>query len=114
MPITDKEASDLVILETAFERAGGRGVELAEEIDALRAKRDTNGACILTDENIDTEDDCTTHDHETVSDAEVLDRIAWLLSAEEWPGACGLEDIAELVALTGRDLNQPDTEWPSH
>ena len=48
------------------------------------------------------------------SDAEILDRLAYLLSAEEWPGASGMEDVAELVALTGRDLNQPGAEWPRH
>ncbi len=49
------------------------------------------------------------------SDTEILDRIAYLLSAPEWPGASGMEDIAELVALTGRDIsNNPDVEWASH
>lgn len=51
----------------------------------------------------------------TFSDAEILDRIAYLLSAPEWPGASGLEDIAELVALTGRDISDnPNVEWVSH
>lgn len=48
------------------------------------------------------------------ADAEVLDRLAYLLSAEEWPGASGMEDVAELVALTGRDIDQPGAEWPRH
>lgn len=47
------------------------------------------------------------------TDAEVLDRLAWLLSAEEWPGASGMEDVAELVALV-RDIEQPGAEWPRH
>ena len=47
-------------------------------------------------------------------DADVLDRLAYLLSAEEWPGASGMEDVAELVAATGRDINQAGAEWPRH
>jgi CO dehydrogenase/acetyl-CoA synthase epsilon subunit len=50
----------------------------------------------------------------TFSDAEILDRIAVLLSAEEWPGASGLEDIHELVLLTGRHTDHLDVEWASH
>lgn len=51
----------------------------------------------------------------TFSDAEILDRIAYLLSAPEWPGASGMEDIAELVVLTGRDISDnPEVEWRSH
>lgn len=51
----------------------------------------------------------------TFSDAEILDRIAYLLSAPEWPGASGMEDIAELVMLTGRDISDnPDVEWARH
>lgn len=38
--LTDYEADRLASLEAAFDEAGGRGVDLAEEIDALRAKRD--------------------------------------------------------------------------
>lgn len=49
-----------------------------------------------------------------LKDADVLDRLAYLLSAEEWPGASGMEDVAELVAATGRDINQPGAEWPRH
>lgn len=49
------------------------------------------------------------------SDEAVLDRIAQLLRAPEWPGASGMEDIAELVALTGRDLSDdPDMVWHRH
>lgn len=39
---TDADADELTRLEAAFEEAGGRGVELAERIDQLRAKRDGN------------------------------------------------------------------------
>ena len=37
---TNEDANRLEALEIAFEEAGGRGVDLANEIDALRAKRD--------------------------------------------------------------------------
>lgn len=37
---TDEDAARLVRLEAAFDEAGGRGVELADEIDELRRVRD--------------------------------------------------------------------------
>lgn len=37
--LTPDESAELTRLEAAFEEAGGRGVELAERIDELRAKR---------------------------------------------------------------------------
>lgn len=38
--LTPEEEAELADLEAEFEEAGGRGVELAERIDALRRKRD--------------------------------------------------------------------------
>jgi hypothetical protein len=49
-----------------------------------------------------------------MSDKQVLDALAWLLSAPEWPGASGMEDVAELVGLTGRDLEQKGATWDRH
>lgn len=37
---TPEDAAELAELEAAFRHTGGRGVELAERIDELRAKRD--------------------------------------------------------------------------
>lgn len=34
------EAAELVNLETAFDLSGGRGIEIADRIDELRAQRD--------------------------------------------------------------------------
>lgn len=50
------------------------------------------------------------------TDGEVLDEMAAMLAVEEWPGASGMEDIAELVALTGRDTTtpRPGVEWRRH
>lgn len=48
------------------------------------------------------------------TDAEVLDRLAYLLSAPEWPGASGMEDVAELVRSTGRHTDHHDAVWRSH
>ena len=49
-----------------------------------------------------------------VRDSLILDRIAELLRAEEWPGASGMEDIAELVREV-RDLTpDPDVHWSRH
>jgi hypothetical protein len=49
-----------------------------------------------------------------MTDAEALDQLAWLLSAPEWPGASGMEDVAEIVAATGRSLDQEGADWPRH
>lgn len=47
-------------------------------------------------------------------DKVILDRLAYLLSAPEWPGASGMEDVAELVARV-RDINtNPDAVWHRH
>ena len=47
-------------------------------------------------------------------DAAALDRLARLLSASEWPGASGLEDIADIVR-TVRDITEdPSVEWGRH
>lgn len=43
MSLSLEESQELNRLEIAFEEAGGRGVELAERIDQLREKRDTDG-----------------------------------------------------------------------
>lgn len=40
MKLTPEEEAELTELETAFEQAGGRGVEMADRIDHLRRKRD--------------------------------------------------------------------------
>lgn len=49
-----------------------------------------------------------------MTDTEALDRLAWLLSAPEWPGASGMEDVAEIVAATGRDIDQEGATWARH
>ena len=50
-----------------------------------------------------------------MTDKDCLDALAHLLQAPEWPGASGMEDVAELVAATGRDLTEvPDREWERH
>jgi hypothetical protein len=49
-----------------------------------------------------------------VTDAEALDQLARLLSAPEWPGASGMEDVAEIVASTGRRIDQPGAPWEAH
>lgn len=46
-------------------------------------------------------------------DAEVLDALNLLLSAPEWPGASGMEDVCELVRTVRTEV--PDApEWESH
>ena len=50
----------------------------------------------------------------TITDKDVLDRLAYLLSAPEWPGASGMEDVAELVGLVRDISDNPDAEWPRH
>ncbi len=54
-------------------------------------------------------------DHDPLDDKAALDRLAYLLAAPEWPGASGMEDVAEIVQATGRDLTTDEThDWPSH
>lgn len=50
----------------------------------------------------------------TVSDATALDALNLLLSADEWPGASGMEDVAEIVHATGRRPIPNAPEWPAH
>lgn len=47
-------------------------------------------------------------------DAAVLDRLNLLLSAEEWPGASGMEDVDELVRSTGRQRVPDAPDWSRH
>lgn len=49
-----------------------------------------------------------------LSDAEALDELNLLLSAPEWPGASGMEDVAEIVAATGREQVPDAPEWRRH
>jgi hypothetical protein len=50
----------------------------------------------------------------TLSDADALDRLNLLLSAPEWPGASGMEDVAEIVRATGRQEVPDAPEWERH
>lgn len=48
-----------------------------------------------------------------LKDASVVDRLNLLLSADEWPGASGMEDVCEIVR--GVRLPVPDApEWSRH
>ena len=49
-----------------------------------------------------------------LTDAEALDRLNLLLSAEEWPGASGMEDVCEIVRATGRREIPNAPEWERH
>lgn len=51
--LTPAEQTELATLEAAFDHLGGRGVEIAERIDFLRAKRDDVGtyAIEITNDN---------------------------------------------------------------
>lgn len=48
------------------------------------------------------------------TDAEALDRLNLLLSAAEWPGACGMEDVCQIVRSTGRTEVPNAPEWERH
>lgn len=50
----------------------------------------------------------------TVTDREALDTLNLLLSAEEWPGASGMEDVCEIVRATGRVEVADAPEWERH
>lgn len=49
-----------------------------------------------------------------LSDEEALDRLNLLLSAREWPGASGMEDVLEIVRQTGRQEIPDAPEWERH
>jgi hypothetical protein len=51
---------------------------------------------------------------EVVSDETALDQLNLLLSADEWPGASGMEDVLEIVRRTGRVEIDNAPEWQSH
>ena len=48
------------------------------------------------------------------SDKEALDELNLMLSAPEWPGASGMEDVCMIVRSTGRTEIPNAPEWPSH
>lgn len=47
-------------------------------------------------------------------DADALDELNLLLSAPEWPGASGMEDVAVIVRKTGRVEIENAPEWARH
>lgn len=49
-----------------------------------------------------------------LTDAQALDRLNLLLSAAEWPGASGMEDVAEIVRWTGRKEIANAPAWERH
>jgi hypothetical protein len=49
-----------------------------------------------------------------MTDAEALDALNLLLSAPEWPGASGMEDVCEIVRATGRKEIPDAPEWARH
>lgn len=49
-----------------------------------------------------------------LSDQEALDVINLLLSAPEWPGASGIEDVCQIVRSTGRIEVPNAPEWERH
>jgi hypothetical protein len=49
-----------------------------------------------------------------ITDADALDRLNLLLSAPEWPGASGMEDVCEIVRATGRDEIADAPTWGRH
>ncbi len=48
------------------------------------------------------------------ADAEALDTLNLRLSAPEWPGASGMEDVCDIVRATGRSEIPNAPEWRSH
>ena len=50
----------------------------------------------------------------TKKDTEALDAINLLLSAPMWPGACGMEDVRDIVRATGREEIPNAPEWERH
>lgn len=53
-------------------------------------------------------------EQQAAADKAALDELNLLLSAEEWPGASGMEDVLEIVRRTGRVEIEGAPEWPRH
>ena len=49
-----------------------------------------------------------------MTDTEIVDTIARLLSAEEWPGASAIEDVQAIVAEGRVIIDDPDVIWHAH
>jgi len=53
-------------------------------------------------------------DRRAVKDAAALDELNLLLSAPEWPGASGMEDVLDIVRSTGRTEVPGAPSWSRH
>ena len=49
-----------------------------------------------------------------LTDAEALDELNLMLSASEWPGASGMEDVYAIVRRTGRTEVPNAPSWERH
>jgi hypothetical protein len=49
-----------------------------------------------------------------LTDKQALDLLNELLSADEWPGASGMEDVCDIVRATGRTEIADAPEWARH
>ena len=50
----------------------------------------------------------------TSDDKRALDELNLLLSAPEWPGASGMEDVCQIVRRTGRTEIEDAPPWERH
>lgn len=48
------------------------------------------------------------------ADSEALDKLNLLLSAKDWPGPSGLEDVCAIVRATGREAVKNAPAWEKH
>lgn len=81
-------------------------------LDKLIRERDDWRTAALEARRALDDNPCVVGEHD--ADRAALDAIAALLRAEEWPGASGMEDIAEVVATVRDVTTVPGAEWLRH
>lgn len=95
--LTPEESAELTRLEAAFEEAGGRGVELAERIDALREKRDEITIKLEIENRYELYETQMTYPEATIPAPPTLDETAW--EYREWAD----EHIFDLTGVGHED-----------
>lgn len=106
---------------------GTHGVRLQDLVDCSGNDALSCNVCGKVTMDVDEADDLATADKfgqlgedlktavaVALRDSAVLDQLNLLLSAEEWPGASGMEDVAEIVRATGRTQIPDAPEWGRH
>jgi hypothetical protein len=118
---TKLDATDLIDAYPALRwHTGPTGQQVAGQpctVTKVRERGEYNDASDLSEVKVIElmcRDDPSNGDRR-ISDQAALDAMAYLFSATEWPGSSGLEDLCEIVAETGRTIeDDPEVDWARH